>query len=104
MANIPSLVVAKVGSSTLVDERGALDRAFIRTLCDQVVELAHEGTHVVLVSSGAAAAGRDELRVRLSSPRRTQTSLPSAASPAGRSCSRAATLWIARRTSTRATP
>ena len=61
MAKAPLLVVAKVGSSTLVDENGALDRAFIRSLCDQVVELAHEGTHVVLVSSGAAAAGRDEL-------------------------------------------
>ena len=61
MPKAPSLVVAKVGSSTLVDEHGALDRAFIRSLCDQVVELAHEGTHVVLVSSGAAAAGRDEL-------------------------------------------
>jgi glutamate 5-kinase len=61
MAKAPSLIVAKVGSSTLVDKNGALDRAFIRSLCDQVVELAHEGTHVVLVSSGAAAAGRDEL-------------------------------------------
>ena len=61
MAKAPSLIVAKVGSSTLVDENGALDRTFIRSLCDQVVELAHEGTHVVLVSSGAAAAGRDEL-------------------------------------------
>ena len=142
MAKAPLLVVAKVGSSTLVDENGALDRAFIRSLCDQVVELAHEGTHVVLVSSGAAAAGRDELglaerpsdimtlqacaaagqaklteayadvlaergsvqpQARQSSPRRTLTSLPSAASPAGRSCSRAAMSSTARRTSTRAT-
>lgn len=61
MGDFPRLVVAKVGSSTLVDENGALDRSFIRSLCDQVVELAHEGTHVVLVSSGAAAAGREEL-------------------------------------------
>ncbi len=42
MAKAPSLIVAKVGSSTLVDENGALDRTFIRSLCDQVVELAHE--------------------------------------------------------------
>jgi glutamate 5-kinase len=61
MPKVPSLIVAKVGSSTLVDENGTLDRAFIRSLCDQVVELAHEGTHVVFVSSGAAAAGCDEL-------------------------------------------
>jgi glutamate 5-kinase len=61
MSQAPSLVVAKVGSSTLVDETGALDRGFIRSLCDQVVELAREGTQVVLVSSGAAAAGQEEL-------------------------------------------
>lgn len=61
MSKAPSLIVAKVGSSTLVDEGGGLDRGFIRSLCDQVVELAREGTRVVLVSSGAAAAGRDEL-------------------------------------------
>ena len=55
------LVVAKLGTSTLVDGSGALDHDFIRSLCDQVGALAEEGTRVVLVSSGAAAAGRDVL-------------------------------------------
>ena len=55
------LVVVKVGSSTLVDEGGSLDRGFIRALCDQVGELASHGTRVVIVSSGAVAAGRDIL-------------------------------------------
>lgn len=57
----PRLVVAKVGSSTLVDAAGALDRSFVRSLCDQVATLAGEGTRVVVVSSGAAAAGREAL-------------------------------------------
>lgn len=57
----PRLMVVKIGSSTLVDERGALDRAFIRSLCDQICELVAAGTRVVVVSSGAVAAGRDVL-------------------------------------------
>ena len=61
MAPAPRLVVFKVGSSTLVDAGGSLDRAFIRSLCDQVVALRQSGCQVVIVSSGAAAAGRDAL-------------------------------------------
>ena len=57
----PRLVVAKLGSSTLVDEGGSLDRAFVRDLSGQVAELVGEGCRVVLVSSGAVAAGRDLL-------------------------------------------
>lgn len=55
------IVVVKVGSSTLVDERGAVDRAFIADLCNQVIELRHLGKKVVIVSSGAAAAGMERL-------------------------------------------
>ena len=57
----PRLLVAKIGSSTLVDGEGALDRRFVRSLCDQVAQLVSEGTRVIVVSSGAAAAGRDIL-------------------------------------------
>ena len=39
MAAAGRLIVFKVGSSTLVDETGSLDRVFIRSLCDQVVAL-----------------------------------------------------------------
>lgn len=55
------LLVFKIGSSTLVDKDGALDQGFIASLCDQVVELREAGWQVVVVSSGAAAAGRDAL-------------------------------------------
>jgi glutamate 5-kinase len=57
----PGLLVFKIGSSTLVGDDGSLDQAFIRKLCDQVVELRDKGWRVVVVSSGAAAAGRDVL-------------------------------------------
>lgn len=55
------IVVVKIGSSTLVNERGAVDQAFIADLCDQVVELRRMGKRVVIVSSGAAAAGMERL-------------------------------------------
>ena len=55
------LVVVKVGSSTLVDASGRPDAAFIARLIDQIAQLRHGGRPVVLVSSGAAAAGRERL-------------------------------------------
>lgn len=55
------IVVAKLGSSTLVDERFRIDRDFVGRLCDQVAQLVGEGVRVVLVSSGAVAAGLDQL-------------------------------------------
>ena len=55
------IVVIKIGSSTLVDERGAVDRAFIADLCGQVVGLRRMGKRVVIVSSGAVAAGMERL-------------------------------------------
>ena len=50
-------IVAKVGSSTLMGADGRLDEAFIDVLVGQVAELTREGREVVLVSSGAIAAG-----------------------------------------------
>ena len=46
----PGLLVAKVGSSTLVDETGSVDGAYIESLCDQVARLVESGTRVVLAS------------------------------------------------------
>ena len=57
----PGLLVAKVGSSTLVDEAGSVDGAYVESLCAQIGQLVEAGTKVVLVSSGAAAAGREVL-------------------------------------------
>ena len=55
------LVVVKIGSSTLTNEQGGVDEEFISDLCEQVSALHDEGHPVVIVTSGAAAAGRDRL-------------------------------------------
>ncbi len=53
----PRLAVVKVGSNSLRRQGGRLDRAQIRALADQVAATRAAGTDVVLVSSGAVAAG-----------------------------------------------
>ena len=59
----PSLLVAKVGSSTLVDETGSVDGAYIESLCSQVARLVESGTRIVLVSSGAIGMGVGKLNL-----------------------------------------
>ena len=58
------LIVVKVGSSTLVDASGALDKSYISSLCNQVAELVEAGNRVVIVSSGAIAAGVERLQLK----------------------------------------
>lgn len=53
----PRLAVVKVGSSSLRGTDGRLDEAQVARLADQVVAAHAAGTRVVLVSSGAVAAG-----------------------------------------------
>ncbi len=53
----PDLVVVKVGSSSLRASDGRLDRDQVHALAEQIVGLREAGTRVVLVSSGAVAAG-----------------------------------------------
>jgi glutamate 5-kinase len=53
----PGLAVVKVGSSSLRGDDGRLDREQVRSLSDQVARARTAGTRVVLVSSGAVAAG-----------------------------------------------
>ncbi len=53
-------MVVKIGSSTLVRD-GAVDRPFIERLADQAVRLREMGWSLVVVSSGAIAAGAPRL-------------------------------------------
>jgi glutamate 5-kinase len=53
----PSLTVVKVGSSSLRGPDGRLDRDQVGSLAEQLVAAREGGTQVVLVSSGAVAAG-----------------------------------------------
>jgi glutamate 5-kinase len=50
-------IVIKVGSSTLADEVGGIDRAYVGALVAQIADVVDAGAQVVLVSSGAIAAG-----------------------------------------------
>jgi glutamate 5-kinase len=62
------VVVAKIGSSSLTDADGVIDEGLIRTLCAEVAKLRADGHQVVVVSSGAIAAGLPTLG--LGGPRR----------------------------------
>lgn len=50
-------VVAKIGSSSLTDERGIINRSAIARLCDQTASLRAEGHEVLIVTSGAVSSG-----------------------------------------------
>jgi glutamate 5-kinase len=57
-------VVVKVGSALLVDaESGRLNRGWLQTLIDDLLRLRASGRQVILVSSGAIALGRRELKL-----------------------------------------
>jgi len=56
-------VVIKIGSSVISDERG-LDGAMLDSLCRDVDQLIRRGLEVILVSSGAVAAGKADLGIR----------------------------------------
>jgi len=56
--------VVKVGSALLVDaESGRLNRGWLTTLIDDLLRLRASGRQVILVSSGAIALGRRELKL-----------------------------------------
>jgi glutamate 5-kinase len=57
-------LVIKVGSSSLTTTTGGLDRSRLDTLVDALAARAATGTHLVLVSSGAIAAGLAPLGLR----------------------------------------
>ena len=50
-------LVAKIGTSSLTDERGVIDASMIAALCGQLADLRHGGHEVLLVTSGAVSAG-----------------------------------------------
>lgn len=50
-------IVAKIGTSSITDARGAISVAMIESLCAQVADLRQHGHEVLVVSSGAVAGG-----------------------------------------------
>jgi glutamate 5-kinase len=58
------VLVVKVGTSTLTDRHGNLDRSFLIDLTSQLAERQQSGFDVILVTSGAIRAGREALAAR----------------------------------------
>ena len=56
-------LVVKAGTNVLTGRTGALDSAMMASLVEQVVEVRKLGAQVVLVTSGAIAAGREAMGV-----------------------------------------
>jgi len=61
--NKPQLIVVKVGTTTLTDDNGCIDRAFIANLVNQLVKQVKRGAKCVLVTSGAIRAGCERLNI-----------------------------------------
>ena len=63
--NSPTLpyhrIVAKFGTSLLIDDRGHLNQGILSSLIAQVARLHEQGLELIVVSSGAIASGRDKL-------------------------------------------
>jgi glutamate 5-kinase len=56
-------VVAKIGTSSITDQDGVIDRSAIAKLCAEVAGLRAQGNQVLVVSSGAVAAGMPALGI-----------------------------------------
>jgi len=52
-------IIVKIGTKVLTTEAGTLDVSFLGHIVDQLVRLREKGLQVVLVTSGAGAAGRE---------------------------------------------
>lgn len=55
-------VAVKIGSNVLTRQDGTLDVTRMSALVDQIAELHRKGIEVVLISSGAVASGRSEIK------------------------------------------
>lgn len=56
-------IAVKIGSNVLTRKDGTLDVTRMSALVDQVAELHKKGIEIVLISSGAVASGRSDLKV-----------------------------------------
>ena len=66
-------VVVKIGTSSITDDDGVIDAASVQKLCDEVATLRADGNRVVVVTTGAIAAGLPALGMRRADGRDTQT-------------------------------
>ena len=69
-------IVVKVGSSTLTDASGRIDRGFVADLTAQLAAEHRQGRDILLVTSGAIRAGREALAAQLPGPHSSSDTLP----------------------------
>lgn len=55
-------IAVKVGSNVLTRQDGTLDVTRMSALTDQIAALHKAGMEIILISSGAVASGRSEIR------------------------------------------
>jgi glutamate 5-kinase len=60
-----SRIVVKLGSSIVADERGEVRIEVLAAICDQLAQLRHAGTEVVVVTSGAIARGMGVMGIEI---------------------------------------
>ncbi len=67
-------IVVKVGSSSITTDEGTIDRSRVQTLCDEIADLHIKGNRLVVVTSGAIAAGLPPLNMSgLDRPKDSET-------------------------------
>lgn len=57
-------IAIKIGSNVLTRKDGTLDLTRISALVDQIAELHKKGIEIILISSGAVASGKSEIKVK----------------------------------------
>ena len=62
MVNTFKRIIVKIGSNVLTRGDGTLDITRMSSLVDQVAMLHKQGLEIIMVSSGAVASGRSEMR------------------------------------------
>lgn len=61
-ADIKKMII-KIGSSSLTTEKGKLDKTNIKKFVDEVSSLIKKGIEIIIVTSGAIAAGLESLKI-----------------------------------------
>ena len=54
-------IVIKIGSNLITENENILNDSVIENLCNQISEVQDNGNEIIIVSSGAVAAGRQYL-------------------------------------------
>ena len=62
MKGLYKRIAIKIGSNVLTRPDGTLDVTRMSAIVDQVAELHHRGISIIMISSGAVASGRSELK------------------------------------------